>query len=61
MFIRILARRNAAVAAMLLRAHDNKTEVVIYDYVDMNEPMLANMYRKRMKGYEGMGYAISSK
>lgn len=48
-------------AGRLHRAHDNKTEVVIYDYVDMNEPMLANMYRKRMKGYEGMGYAIGDK
>ncbi|HOY83787.1 MAG TPA: DEAD/DEAH box helicase family protein [Candidatus Syntrophosphaera sp.] len=48
-------------AGRLHRAHDNKTEVVIYDYVDMNEPMLANMYRKRMKGYEGMGYAISGR
>ncbi len=46
-------------AGRLHRAHDNKTEVVIYDYVDMIEPMLANMYRKRVKGYEGMGYAIS--
>lgn len=48
-------------AGRLHRTHDNKTEVVIYDYVDMNEPMLANMYRKRLKGYEGMGYAVSSK
>ena len=46
-------------AGRLHRAHDNKTEVVIYDYIDMNEPMLANMYRKRLKGYEGMGYVIS--
>jgi len=48
-------------AGRLHRAHDHKTEVVIYDYVDMNEPMLANMYRKRLKGYEGMGYTVSSK
>jgi len=48
-------------AGRLHRAHANKTEVVIYDYVDMNEPMLANMYRKRLKGYESMGYVISSK
>lgn len=48
-------------AGRMHRAHDNKTEVVIYDYVDMNEPMLANMYRKRLKGYEGMGYAIRDK
>ena len=46
-------------AGRLHRAHDNKTEVLIYDYVDVNEPMLANMYRKRLKGYEGMGYVIS--
>lgn len=46
-------------AGRLHRAHDNKTEVVIYDYVDINEPMLANMFRKRMKGYKGMGYAIN--
>lgn len=48
-------------AGRLHRAHDNKTEVVIYDYVDIVEPMLANMYRKRLKGYEGMGYAIRDK
>lgn len=48
-------------AGRLHRAHTNKTEVVIYDYVDMNEPMLANMYRKRIKGYESMGYTISGK
>jgi superfamily II DNA or RNA helicase len=48
-------------AGRLHRAHDNKTEVVIYDYVDTEEPMLANMYRKRIKGYEGMGYAIRDK
>lgn len=47
-------------AGRLHRAHDNKTEVVIYDYVDIIEPMLANMFRKRLKGYEGMGYVISS-
>ena len=46
-------------AGRLHRDHANKTEVVIYDYVDMNEPMLVNMYRKRIKGYEGMGYIIS--
>jgi len=48
-------------AGRLHRVHDNKTEVVIYDYVDIIEPMLANMYRKRLNGYEGMGYVISSK
>ncbi|MDZ4121884.1 MAG: DEAD/DEAH box helicase family protein, partial [Candidatus Cloacimonadaceae bacterium] len=45
-------------AGRLHRAHDNKTEVVIYDYVDREVSMMANMYRKRVKGYEGMGYVI---
>ncbi|MBW6513531.1 MAG: DEAD/DEAH box helicase [Candidatus Syntrophosphaera sp.] len=48
-------------AGRLHRAHDNKTEVVIYDYVDIEEPVLAKMYRKRIKGYESMGYSIISK
>ena len=41
-----------------LWAHDSKIELVRYDYVDNIEPMLANMYRKRFKGYESMVYAI---
>lgn len=46
-------------AGRLHRAHDGKTELVIYDYVDREEPMLASMFRKRVKGYEGMGYVIN--
>lgn len=37
-------------AGRLHRAHDNKTEVVIYDYVDTEELMLARMFKKRVKG-----------
>lgn len=48
-------------AGRLHRAHDNKTEVVIYDYVDSNVPVLAAMYHKRLKGYKGMGYSAGEK
>lgn len=42
----------------LHRLHDNKKEVRIYDYVDSLEPMLMSMYRKRLKGYAGIGYVV---
>jgi superfamily II DNA or RNA helicase len=45
-------------AGRLHRNHYNKTEVVIYDYVDRENFILAKMFRKRVKGYEGMGYEI---
>jgi hypothetical protein len=28
------------------------------DYVNRSVPMLANMFEKRMKGYQAMGYSI---
>jgi hypothetical protein len=30
--------------------------VQVYDYVDINVPMLENMYQKRLKGYAAIGY-----
>ncbi|MCB5247421.1 MAG: DEAD/DEAH box helicase [Candidatus Cloacimonetes bacterium] len=45
-------------AGRLHRAHANKTQVTIYDYVDREVPVLAAMFRKRIKGYEGMGYTV---
>lgn len=45
-------------AGRLHRSHDNKTLVTIYDYVDREVPVLAAMFRKRIKGYEGMGYTV---
>jgi hypothetical protein len=29
-----------------------KKEVVIYDYVDLNVPVMARIYERRIKGYE---------
>ena len=44
----------------LHRLHDNKREVIVYDYVDDAEPVLSKMYAKRMRGYEAVGYVISA-
>lgn len=43
-------------AGRLHRIHQNKQDVQIYDYVDLQVPMLMSMYKKRVKGYEAMGY-----
>jgi superfamily II DNA or RNA helicase len=45
-------------AGRLHRLHDNKKIVRIYDYVDINIPMLTRMYAKRLKGYKAIGYSI---
>lgn len=42
----------------LHRLHDNKREVVVYDYVDGAVPVLSAMYSKRVRGYEAVGYEI---
>ena len=46
-------------AGRLHRLHDNKKIVRIYDYVDVNVPMLTRMFEKRLKGYKAIGYSIS--
>ncbi|MHA6533828.1 TOTE conflict system archaeo-eukaryotic primase domain-containing protein [Paenibacillus sp. BAC0078] len=43
-------------AGRLHRSHANKEEVKIYDYIDLQVPMLMAMYKKRVKGYRKMGY-----
>ncbi|MFH1568672.1 MAG: restriction endonuclease subunit R, partial [Gemmatimonadota bacterium] len=45
-------------AGRLHRQHRGKTEVRIYDYVDAQEPMLARMFEKRLRGYRSMGYEL---
>ena len=45
-------------AGRLHRLHDQKTEVVIHDYVDAAVPVLARMYEKRLRGYRAMGYRV---
>jgi len=42
----------------LHRLYDGKREVRVYDYADLNVPMLARMFDRRCRGYEAIGYAI---
>ena len=45
-------------AGRLHRPHDQKTEVVIYDYADLWVTMLGRMYDKRLQGYQEIGYQV---
>ena len=42
----------------LHRLYDGKREVRVYDYADLNVPMLARMFDRRCRGYEALGYTI---
>jgi len=42
----------------LHRLYDGKREVRVYDYADLNVPMLARMFDRRCRGYETIGYRI---
>ena len=44
----------------LHREFEGKTEVVVYDYVDVSVPMLERMYKKRLKTYGNLGYEVCS-
>jgi superfamily II DNA or RNA helicase len=46
----------AQYAGRLHRQHASKRDVIIYDYVDENEPLLAKMAGKREAGYRSLGY-----
>ncbi len=48
----------AQYAGRLHRLYDGKREVQIYDYADLNVPMLARMFDRRCRGYEAIGYTI---
>src|SRR5215212_10174806 len=45
-------------AGRLHRLYDSKREVRIYDYADLDVPMLARMFDRRCRGYEAVGYTI---
>jgi hypothetical protein len=42
----------------LHRLFDGKSEVRVYDYADLNVPVLARMFDRRCRGYEAVGYKI---
>jgi superfamily II DNA or RNA helicase len=44
----------------LHRDHDEKREVIVYDYVDRAVPVLARMAAKREKGYKALGYVLEA-
>jgi superfamily II DNA or RNA helicase len=48
----------AQYAGRLHRLHYNKKEVRIYDYTDLKIPLLAKMYKRRLRGYRSIGYSI---
>lgn len=43
-------------AGRLHREYKGKSDVQIYDYVDIHIPLCDTMYRKRLKGYAAAGY-----
>ncbi|HCS40155.1 MAG TPA: restriction endonuclease subunit R [Anaerolineaceae bacterium] len=45
-------------AGRLHRNYEGKNEVIIYDYVDDQVPVLAGMFVKRKKGYKAIGYEV---
>lgn len=48
----------AQYAGRLHRLHDRKREVRIYDYADLEIPLLARMFDRRCRGYRALGYRI---
>ena len=46
----------AQYAGRLHRNYQGKTEVQVYDYVDIHIPVLERMYQKRVKSYAAIGY-----
>jgi very-short-patch-repair endonuclease len=48
----------AQYAGRLHRLYDGKREVRVYDYADVNVPMLGRMFDRRCLGYEAIGYTI---
>jgi len=49
----------AQYAGRLHRNYERKKEVIIYDYVDDQVPVLAGMFGKRKKGYKAIGYTLT--
>jgi len=48
----------AQYAGRLHRLNDRKRQVRVYDYADLDVPVLARMFDRRCRGYEAVGYTI---
>jgi hypothetical protein len=53
-----VARNGGSVRRSSARLYDGKREVRIYDYADVNVPMLGRMFDRRCRGHEVIGYTI---
>jgi superfamily II DNA or RNA helicase len=49
----------AQYAGRLNRVRPGKTELTIYDYADLDVPMLKGMFQRRVLGYKQLGYSIN--
>jgi superfamily II DNA or RNA helicase len=49
----------AQYAGRLNRIRPGKYELTIYDYADLDVPMLKRMFQRRVRGYNQLGYSIS--
>jgi len=49
----------AQYAGRLNRIRPGKTELTIYDYADLDVPMLKRMFQRRLLGYRQLGYSIN--
>jgi superfamily II DNA or RNA helicase len=49
----------AQYAGRLNRVRPGKSELTIYDYADLDVPMLKRMFQKRLRGYKQLGYTIN--
>lgn len=47
-------------AGRLHREHSSKTEILIHDYVELDNPQLSRMWEKRQRGYRAMGYRVET-
>ncbi len=45
-------------AGRLHRLHHGKQQVKIFDYADLDVPMLSRMFDRRCEGYEAIGYTV---
>jgi superfamily II DNA or RNA helicase len=48
----------AQYAGRIQRQAQNKTEIIIHDFIDCNIPMLDRMFKKRERSYTALGYSI---
>lgn len=61
LFVTLPVSWRGTIAQYVGRLHrlcDGKRDVRVYDYADLNVPMLSRMFNRRCRGYEALGYEI---